>query len=190
MMTSSNGNISAPLALCAGNSSVTGELPSQRPVTRSFDVFFDLYLKRRLSNQSRRWWFETPSRPLWRYCNDRLIIPVVLLPIHLDILHEMNGAPGKHEQWINEILKISQAHNFIMMTATCAETSNTVMCSLQQEICPYIDIFPSGMSQSSLSRRCTLESWWRHPTLHWAYDCLSMPGLKLIHVSERSPSNH
>ena len=28
------------LALCAGISSVTGEFPSQRPVTRGFDVFF------------------------------------------------------------------------------------------------------------------------------------------------------
>ena len=33
---------SALLALCAGNSPVTGELPTQRPVTRSFDVFCDL----------------------------------------------------------------------------------------------------------------------------------------------------
>ena len=41
MMTSSNGNISALLALCAGNLPVTGEFPSQRPVTRSFDVTFD-----------------------------------------------------------------------------------------------------------------------------------------------------
>ena len=31
---------SALLAFCVGNSSVTGEFPSQRPVTRSFDVFF------------------------------------------------------------------------------------------------------------------------------------------------------
>ena len=37
------------LALCAGNSSVTGEFPSQRPLTRSFDVFFDLRLNKRLS---------------------------------------------------------------------------------------------------------------------------------------------
>ena len=29
------------LALCAGNSPVTGEFPSQRPVTGSFDVFID-----------------------------------------------------------------------------------------------------------------------------------------------------
>ena len=50
---------SASLALCAGNSPVTGEFPSQRPVTRSFDVFFDLRLNKRLSKQSRGWWFES-----------------------------------------------------------------------------------------------------------------------------------
>ena len=56
---------SALLALCAGNSPVTGEFPAQRPVTRSFDVFFDL----RLNKQSWGWWFETLSRSLWRHCN-------------------------------------------------------------------------------------------------------------------------
>ena len=35
---------SAFLAIRAGNSPVTGEFPAQRPVTRSFDVFFDLRL--------------------------------------------------------------------------------------------------------------------------------------------------
>ena len=34
--------LSALLAICAMNSPVTGEFPSQRPVTRSFDVFFDM----------------------------------------------------------------------------------------------------------------------------------------------------
>ena len=43
---------SALLALCVGNSSVTGEFPSQRPATRSFDVFFELCLNIRLSKQS------------------------------------------------------------------------------------------------------------------------------------------
>ena len=50
---------SALLALCAGNSTVTGEFPSQRSVTRSFDVFFDLRLDKRLSKQSWGWWFKT-----------------------------------------------------------------------------------------------------------------------------------
>ena len=57
------------LALCAGNSPNTGEFPSQRPVTWSFDVFFDLRRNKWLSKQSRRRWFETPSRSLWDHCN-------------------------------------------------------------------------------------------------------------------------
>ena len=60
---------SALLAICAGNSPVTGEFPAQMPVTRSFDVFFDLRLNKRLSKQSWDWWFETPWRPLWCHCN-------------------------------------------------------------------------------------------------------------------------
>ena len=60
---------SALLVLYAGNSPVTGEFPAQRPVTQSFDVFFDLRLDKRLSKQSGRWWFETTSCPLWRHCN-------------------------------------------------------------------------------------------------------------------------
>ena len=63
------GTFSALLAICAGNSPVTGEFPAQRPVTRTFDVFFDLHLDRRLSKQWWGWWFETLSRPLWRHCN-------------------------------------------------------------------------------------------------------------------------
>ena len=62
---------SALLAICAGNSPVTGEFPAQRPVTRSFDVFFDLRLNKRLSKQWWGWWFETPSRPLRRHCNGK-----------------------------------------------------------------------------------------------------------------------
>ena len=56
----------ALLAICAGNSPVPGD---QRPVTRSFDVFFDLRLNKRLSKQSWGWWFETPSRPVWHHCS-------------------------------------------------------------------------------------------------------------------------
>ena len=60
---------SALLTLCAGNSPVTGELPSQRSVTQSFDVFFDLRPNKQLSKQSRHRWFETPSCSLLRHCN-------------------------------------------------------------------------------------------------------------------------
>ena len=47
----------------------SGDFPTQRPVTCSFDVFFDLRLNKRLSKQPWGWWFETPSWSLWRQCN-------------------------------------------------------------------------------------------------------------------------
>ena len=65
MMTSSNGSIFRIAGL------LCGEIPAQRPVTRSFDVFFDLRLKQQLSKQWRRRWFETPSRSLWRHCTEQ-----------------------------------------------------------------------------------------------------------------------
>ena len=58
------------LAICVGNSLVTNEFPTQRPEIRSFDVFFDLSLDRRLTKQSWGWWFEMPSRSLWHHCNE------------------------------------------------------------------------------------------------------------------------
>ena len=81
MMTSSNGNISALPAICAGNSPVPGEFPAQRLVTRSLDVSFDLRLNKRLKKVYcfKRLWSERndwnflhlfindETRPSWRY---------------------------------------------------------------------------------------------------------------------------
>ena len=61
---------SALLPICAGNSPVPGEFPAQRPVTRSFNVFFDLRLNKRLTKQSWGWWFEKLPGPLWRHSNN------------------------------------------------------------------------------------------------------------------------
>ena len=91
MMTSSNGNIfRAVTDPFEGNSPVTGAIPSQRPVTRSFDVFCDARLSKRLRKQSRSWWFEAPSRSLWRYCigiTTKLISPA---QIGLFLSHNLN----------------------------------------------------------------------------------------------------
>ena len=80
---------SASLALCAGNSPVTGEFPSQRPVTRSFDVFFYLRLNKLLSKQSMYRWFEMPSRSLWRHCNPYQVNPPSLIVFSV----------GSHPAW-------------------------------------------------------------------------------------------
>ena len=80
---------SALLALCAGNSPFSGEFPTQRPVTRSFDVFFDLGLNKRLSKQSKHWWFETQSCSLWRHRNgfqDTAISMTIGFPVKYSVL--------------------------------------------------------------------------------------------------------
>ena len=66
---------SALPALSEGNQPITGEFPSQRPVTRSFDSLFDLRLNKRLSQQWRRRWFETPSHSLWLHCDGVIACP-------------------------------------------------------------------------------------------------------------------
>ena len=82
---------SALLAICARNSPVIGEFPAQRPVTRSFDVFFDLRPNKRLSKQSWVWWFETPLCPLWRQCNARRGQNYWATPISMSISITLTG---------------------------------------------------------------------------------------------------
>ena len=67
MMTSSNGTIFLVTGPLCGEFTGPDEFPAQRPVTRSFDVFFDLRLNKRLSKQPWGWWFETPPWSLWRH---------------------------------------------------------------------------------------------------------------------------
>ena len=69
MMTSSNGNIFRVTGPLCGEFTGPGEFPAQRPVTRSFDLFFHLRLNKRLSKHSWGWWFETPACLLWRHRN-------------------------------------------------------------------------------------------------------------------------
>ena len=75
------------LAIYVGNSPVPGEFPTQRPVTWSFDVFFDLRLNKWLSKQSWGWWFEMLPRPLWRHSNDELLMTSI------DPFHISHNAP-------------------------------------------------------------------------------------------------
>ena len=99
---------------------VPGEFPAQRPVTRSFDVFFDLRLNKRLSKQSWGWWFETLSRPLWRHRNEsshnfkvvcmnqiRLLLSLLLLNrllIHVFIIVCSNMLYNSWWNWsLNEV---------------------------------------------------------------------------------------
>ena len=100
-----------------------GEFPSQRPMTRSFDVFFDQRLNERLSKQSCGWWFETLSSPLWRHSNVyRSIISgmwfLCLPPIFSKLTHW-----HKH---INRILLENIVIQFVI--TFCAKLSVITIC--------------------------------------------------------------
>ena len=95
MMTSSNGNIFRVTGPLCGEFTGPGEFPTQRPVTWSFDVFFDLRLNTRLSKQPWGWWFETPSWSLWRQCNDDIrCTPVFYLHLLVNTLRPRQN--GRH----------------------------------------------------------------------------------------------
>ena len=85
MMTSSNGNIFRVTGHLCGEFTGPRRIPTQRPVTRSFDIFFDLRPNKRLRKQLWGWWFETPLCPLWRHCNDFINYTWIQHPWMVDI---------------------------------------------------------------------------------------------------------
>ena len=111
------------LALCEGNPPVTGGFPLQRPVTQSFDVFFDLRMNKRLSKQSRHRWFKDLRRHgacatlltvskmilnqiLWRISNHsisrddtpRNVYKLLIPTISIDVDHKKGGLSA-NETW-------------------------------------------------------------------------------------------
>ena len=110
---------SALLAICAGNSPVPGEFPTQRPVTRSFDVYFDLCPNKRLSTQSWGWWFETQSRPLWRHRNVDTCFK--WLPSHQSWV----ASPGSLSRLIQSSANYWYVHHYITVTShECQDKDN------------------------------------------------------------------
>ena len=106
IMTSSNGNIFRVTGPLCREFTGPGEFPAQRPVTRSFDVFFHLRLNKRLSKQPRGWWFETPPWSLWRQCNARwqylwhssqCVLVQVILPISCRVISSAYDYQGNHK---------------------------------------------------------------------------------------------
>ena len=109
MMTSSNGYIFCVTGLLRGDSTCNRWIPSQKPVTRSFDVFFDLRLNKRFSKQLRHRWFGTPSHSLWRHYN-------VLVHILWDILHINYDAPQNTMDYINYNVDIINSRLVLLVT--------------------------------------------------------------------------
>ena len=122
--------LSASLAPCAGNSPVTGEFPAQRPVTRNFDVFFDLRLNKRLSKQPWGWWFETPSWWLWRHCD---VVLLTLGPSYEcpDVSVVFLNDTGKYDH--NQVTAKTQKM-CIFLGMRCIENSLPSVCNMLMSI--------------------------------------------------------
>ena len=152
--------------LCAGNSLVTGEYPTQRPLTKSFGVFFDLRLNKRLSKQSRRHWFETPSRSLWRHSNGIASIPSwhsgsALLNLDSVLLWWQNHFNGSNSRmtgclgWGVKVVIVHFADTQIQIYITRASRIN---------ICLFdIGVFISTPLSMNTVLNCKSNSlWWYH----------------------------
>ena len=173
---------SALLVICVGNSPITGEFPAQRPVTRSFDVFFDLRLNERLSKQSWGWWFETASRPLWRHSNGsslclQMCYQLTVLgyrrkqcwPQFGHVLVEFSLAIIDFRQ-----LSVEQTASFTMVITIFRGTSGVWLTSL---LCFYLFAWTRGFMRSPRIYQNI-----NHVTTEWGGDWLAFTGGTLYYT--------
>ena len=78
MMTSTNGNIFRITGPSYGEFTGDWWIPPTKPSDADLWCFFWICTLQTLNKQSRRRWFETPSRSLWRHCNWSPEMTVVL----------------------------------------------------------------------------------------------------------------
>ena len=129
---------------CAGNSPVTGEFPTQRPVTRNFDVFFDLRLNKQLSKQSWGWWFEMPSRSFWRHCN---------VSVQFNFMNGNLYCGGSLHMHFLLIIYSLLSHIYVWTKVTHLKRSTTCILYLRDVKCLYVILCPiSGREQSPLCK--------------------------------------
>ena len=109
MMTSSNGNIFSVTGPLWGGFTGIRWIPLTKPVKRSFGVFFLLCLNKWLSKQSWGWWLETPSRSLWRHCNDlRICVPLSYAAMGTD--NHFACKQSNHTEVLHRALLITRLH--------------------------------------------------------------------------------
>ena len=137
------------LVLCEGKPPVTAGFPS---VTRSVDVFFDLRLNKRLSKQSRCWWFESPSRWLWRHCIVRIALSTLNAPF-------FNSTGVICEQGV--VRMYSYNTNFypdmLRVQGYCYNLSPSVSPSVLNEPSSF---HASALEQLDAQSRCTIGGEW------------------------------
>ena len=151
---------SALLAICAGNSPAPGEFPTQRPVTPSFDLFFDLRPNKRLSKQSWGCWFETPSCPFWCHCNGNKIVASLQVTFKMQFLVRKNTI-GKIIFWCSCVCHIIIAEVSILMALSHLANQHQLII---REVC-----FAGNAHQPSICTKYILLSYFS-VTVSWISD--------------------
>ena len=163
MMTSSNGNIFRVTGPLCGEFTDPGEFPTQRPVTWSFDIFFDLRLNKWLSKQPWGWWLETPSWSLWRQCNG--------LGLNVLTLQAPASGTGVYSAWIKNHIP---RYSILLYTvcATCEQGTSHVFSSYsfkyQSIICAHVHTRVCvGVCVSTYTHRCVVFFGWYENVGKW-----------------------
>ena len=144
------------MTLWEGNSPVIGEFPSQRPVTRSFDVFFNLRLNKWLNKHSRLWWFETPSRSLWCHCNVTTLTPLLVFPLRPYSTYHYNDVIM--DAMASQITSISSVYSTICTSIDQRKHQSPASLACVRGIHWTDGEFPSQRS----SKAENVSIWWRH----------------------------
>ena len=165
---------SALLDICAGNSPVPGEFPAQRPVTRSFDDFFDLSLDKRLGKQSWVWWFETLSSvTLWCHCNGIIVFMICRLTGILKHCYQSND---ENLYWYYMCVYLWVVLGYFMMTSSngnifhvtsplCGEFTGPGEFPTHTPVTRSFDVF----FHLSLNKRLTQPWGWWFETPSWSF---------------------
>ena len=126
-------------------------------MTRSFDVFFDLHLNKRLSKQSWCWWFETLSRLIWRHCNEHDTFDRWPLPArHYLSIFKIRGTTKLAESISSELIR----WNTTIKRRSSAD--DTHLKWQDDARCPNISCWGTILPLSYLCGRGYLPNWSLH----------------------------
>ena len=143
-MTSSNENIFRVTGHLCGKLPVTGEFPTQRPVTRSFAVFFDLRLNKRLSKQCWGWW-------LRHHC---AYYGITAMPKHDRFGTHMYASLCLHVCWCFNI-DYAVSHRIKIITSWAFCWKKNILSNLPLDIVPRGHVNGSACAlETNVKRRC------------------------------------
>ena len=145
---------SALLALCAGNSAITGELPSQRPVARSFDIFF-------ICAWINGWANNREAGDLRRH------------RAHYDVIVMMQRMRAQNERWPSSVLKKVSVIELSMKTSVSLNEGPSYFprrVPRYTQTCASWDHMPLGCWTLRL-RSARVAIWWEYSADDFSLCC-------------------